>query len=46
MLYNRTLFNFMCGSTCLDCIYHFPVDLDPNGRMFGSKSIGKIVNTI
>ena len=23
------------------CIYHFPVDLDPNGRPFGSKSIGK-----
>ena len=21
-------------------IYHFPIDLDPNGRPFGSKSIG------
>ena len=24
-----------------DCIYHFPIDLEPNGRPFGSKSIGK-----
>ena len=24
-----------------DCIYHFPIDLGPNGRPFGSKSIGK-----
>ena len=24
-----------------DCIYHFPIDLDPNGRPFVSKSIGK-----
>ena len=24
-----------------DCIYHFPVDSDPNGRPFVSKSIGK-----
>ena len=24
-----------------DCIYHPPIDLDPNGRAFGSKSIGK-----
>ena len=24
-----------------DCIYHFPVNLDPNGRPFGSKSTGK-----
>ena len=23
-----------------DCIYHFPIDLEPNGRPFGSKSIG------
>ena len=23
-----------------DCSYHFPVDLEPNGRPFGSKSIG------
>ena len=23
------------------CIYHFPIDLDPNGGPFGSKSIGK-----
>ena len=22
-----------------DCIYHFPIDLDPIGRPFGSKSI-------
>ena len=25
-----------------DCIYHFPIDLEPNGRPFGSKSIGKL----
>ena len=25
-----------------DCIYHFPVDLDPNGRQFRSKSTGLI----
>ena len=24
-----------------DCIYHFPINLEPNGRSFGSKSIGK-----
>ena len=24
-----------------DCIYHFPVDLEPKGRPFGSKSIGE-----
>ena len=24
-----------------DCIYHFPIDLEPNGRPFGSKSVGK-----
>ena len=24
----------------LDCIYHFPIDLEPNRRSFGSKSIG------
>ena len=24
-----------------DCIYHFPIDLEPNGRPFGSKSTGK-----
>ena len=24
-----------------DCIYHFPIDLGPNGYPFGSKSIGK-----
>ena len=24
-----------------DCIYHFPVDKEPNGRPFGSKSIEK-----
>ena len=24
-----------------DCIYHFPIDLEPNGRPFGSKVIGK-----
>ena len=24
-----------------DCIYQFPIDLDPNGSPFGSKSIGK-----
>ena len=29
-----------------DCIYHFPIDLKPNGRTFGSKSINKKVNTI
>ena len=23
-----------------DCIYHFPIDLELNGRAFGSKSIG------
>ena len=23
-----------------DCIDHFPIDLEPNGRPFGSKSIG------
>ena len=23
------------------CIYHAPIDLKPNGRPFGSKSIGK-----
>ena len=23
------------------CIYHFPIDLEPNGRLFDSKSIGK-----
>ena len=25
-----------------DCIYHAPVDLEPNRRPFGSKSIGKL----
>ena len=25
----------------LNCIYHFPIDLEQNGRPFGSKSIGK-----
>ena len=24
-----------------DSIYHAPIDLEPNGRLFGSKSIGK-----
>ena len=24
-----------------DCTYHFPIKLEPNGRPFGSKSIGK-----
>ena len=24
-----------------DCVYPFPIDLEPNGRPFGSKSIGK-----
>ena len=24
-----------------DCIYHFPIDFDPNERPVGSKSIGK-----
>ena len=24
-----------------DCIYHFPIDLESNRRLFGSKSIGK-----
>ena len=24
-----------------DCSYHFPIDLEPNGRPFGSKSIVK-----
>ena len=24
-----------------DCIYHFPIDLKPNGRSFGFKSTGK-----
>ena len=24
-----------------DCIYHFPIDLDPNGCPNGSKLIGK-----
>ena len=24
-----------------DCIYNFPINLEPNGRSFGSKSIGK-----
>ena len=25
----------------LDCIYQFPIDLEPNGRPFGFKSIEK-----
>ena len=25
----------------LDCIYHFPIDLEPDGCPFGSKSIEK-----
>ena len=24
-----------------DCIYHFPIYLEPNGPPFGSKSVGK-----
>ena len=24
-----------------DCIYNFPIDLELNGRPFGSKSMGK-----
>ena len=24
-----------------DCIYHFPIDLEPNRRPLGSKSIGE-----
>ena len=24
-----------------ECIYHFLIDLEPNGRPFGSRSIGK-----
>ena len=23
-----------------DCIYHFPIDLEPNGRSIGYKSMG------
>ena len=29
-----------------DCIYHYTIDLEPNGRPIGFKSIGKMVNTI
>ena len=29
-----------------DCIYYFPIDLEPNGRPFGSKSMSKLVDTI
>ena len=25
----------------LDCIYQFPIDFEPNKRLFGTKSIGK-----
>ena len=31
----------MLNQTKSDCIYHFPIDLEPNGIQFGSKSIGK-----
>ena len=29
-----------------DCIYHFPIDLEPNGRLFGYEFIGKLLYII
>ena len=39
---HREIFSESCWITSKsDCIYHFPIDLDPNKPLFGSKSIGK-----
>ena len=37
----RNLFESLFINLKSECIYHFPIDLEPNGRPFGSKLIGK-----
>ena len=39
---HREIFSKYCWiNPKSDCIYQFPIALEPNGRPFGSKSIGK-----
>ena len=35
----RNFFEILLNQPELDCIYHFPIDLEPSGRPFDSKSI-------
>ena len=40
--YTQRIFSKSCYiNPKSNCINHFPIDLDPNGRLFGSKSIAK-----
>ena len=34
-------FQFLLNQPKSDCIYHFPIDLEPNGNPLGSNSIGR-----